>query len=180
MELAKPKVRKVHHVAYRCADANETARFYTERLGLEFSRAIVQDRVPSLGEACPHIHVFFTLADGSSIAFFELRDQPPAARDPNTPEWVQHIAMEVADDAALQAARVRLEAGGIEVVGVTEHGFCRSIYFFDPSGHRLELTVRHDDPGEAEAAAGRAWQELAHWERDKNARRAAAPGHRRA
>jgi lactoylglutathione lyase len=39
----------------------------------------------------------------------------------------------------LLAAKVRLEAAGIEVVGVTDHTLFKSIYFFDPSGHRLEL-----------------------------------------
>lgn len=61
-------------------------------------------------------------------------------RDPNTPEWVQHIAFRVADEAALMAAKEELESKGVEVIGPTEHGIIRSIYFFDPNGHRLELT----------------------------------------
>jgi predicted metal-dependent phosphoesterase TrpH len=32
-------------------------------------------------------------------------------------------------------------AHGIEVLGITDHHFVRSIYFFDPNGLRLELTV---------------------------------------
>ena len=39
----------------------------------------------------------------------------------------------------------RLEAAGIDVVGVTDHGLFHSIYFFDPNGHRLELTYNDDD-----------------------------------
>jgi hypothetical protein len=61
------------------------------------------------------------------------------ARDPNTPEWVQHIAFEVPDLDALTAAKAHIEAQGIEVLGPTYHGIFRSIYFFDPNGHRLEL-----------------------------------------
>jgi glyoxylase I family protein len=42
----------------------------------------------------------------------------------------------------LQAKR-ELEARGLQVVGPTNHDdFILSIYFFDPSGHRLELTAR--------------------------------------
>jgi catechol-2,3-dioxygenase len=52
---------------------------------------------------------------------------------------VQHIAFQVADLAALKAAKAHLEANGIEVLGPTYHGVFRSIYFFDPNGHRLEL-----------------------------------------
>jgi len=33
----------------------------------------------------------------------------------------------------------RLQAAGIEVVGPTDHTIFKSIYFFDPNGHRLEL-----------------------------------------
>ena len=29
-------VRKLHHVAYRCKDAQETVKFYTEVLGMKF------------------------------------------------------------------------------------------------------------------------------------------------
>ena len=61
-------------------------------------------------------------------------------KDPNTPAWVQHIAFQVKDTDALLNAKQELEAKGLEVLGVTEHGIIRSIYFFDPNGHRIELT----------------------------------------
>ena len=44
------------------------------------------------------------------------------------------------------AEKERLEGLGIEVLGPTNHDdFILSIYFFDPSGHRLELTVNTCD-----------------------------------
>jgi lactoylglutathione lyase len=44
------------------------------------------------------------------------------------------------------ATKARLEADGIEVVGPTDHALFQSIYFFDPSGHRLELAFNTGTP----------------------------------
>ena len=62
------------------------------------------------------------------------------ARDFNTPLWVQHIAFQLKDENALIEAKKELEDGGLDVLGVTDHGIIKSIYFFDPNGHRIELT----------------------------------------
>jgi catechol-2,3-dioxygenase len=85
------------------------------------------------------MHIFLDCGGGNVIAFFELPNQPEMGKDPNTPAWVQHIAFEVADMDALLAAKAHIEAQGIDVIGPTFHGIFRSIYFFDPNGHRLEL-----------------------------------------
>lgn len=141
--------KKLHHAAYRCKDASETVKFYTEVLGLKFAHAMGEDHVPSTGKYAPHVHIFFEMEDGSSIAFFECpKDEGvPSGRDPATPDWVQHFAFEVESIEVLMQAKTDLEAKGLNVVGPTNHDdFIESIYFFDPSGHRLELTARtcHD------------------------------------
>ena len=41
--------------------------------------------------------------------------------------------------------KARLEASGIEVLGVTDHHIFKSIYFFDPNGVRMELTAQLAD-----------------------------------
>ncbi|MDB5852412.1 MAG: Glyoxalase/bleomycin resistance protein/dioxygenase [Herminiimonas sp.] len=136
--------KSLHHAAFRCRDARETVDFYTNVLGLKFIHAMGEDHVPSTGKYSPHIHIFFEMEDGSCIAFFELPKDAGSlsGRDPETPDWVQHFAFRVADEATLLKAKADMEAKGISVLGPTNHDdFLLSIYFFDPSGHRLELSV---------------------------------------
>ncbi len=83
------------------------------------------------------------------------------------PDWAQHIAMEVADVDALEAAMARLRGAGIDVLGPTDHGFIRSIYFYDPSGHRLELTCRTHQDGDVERFRSQAQAKLDGWSASK-------------
>ncbi|BAO90918.1 VOC family protein [Caballeronia cordobensis] len=136
-----PPVRGLHHFAWRCRNAEETRHFYEDILGLPLVHLIRLDRVPSTGEYCPYVHLFFEMADGSNIAFFDLGDGTAAEPSPNTPAWVNHIALRLATLDELETMKQRLVDHGIEVLGVTDHHFVRSIYFFDPNGLRLELTV---------------------------------------
>lgn len=137
----------VHHVAYRCNDAKETVEFYRDILGMDFQLAIAEDQVPSTGEPDPYMHVFMDAGNGNVLAFFEIPNSPPMGKDPNTPIWVQHIAFKVKDLEALLAAKAQIEAAGIEVLGPVNHTIFKSIYFFDPNGHRLELAANTAKPG---------------------------------
>jgi catechol 2,3-dioxygenase-like lactoylglutathione lyase family enzyme len=164
-------IQSLHHFAWRCRDAEETRHFYEDLLGLEFAHLVRSETVPSTGEHCPYVHVFFEMADGSYLAFFDLGDDQISAPSPNTPGWVNHLALEVPDAAALAAARTRLEAAGVEVLGVTDHGIIRSIYFFDPNGVRLELTTRITGRDELARGIPEARAALEAWTAEKAARR---------
>lgn len=146
MTTAPPKLSRIHHVAYRCRDAQETVNWYARVLGMDYVTAFAEDHVPSTGDYDPYMHVFLDAGGGNVLAFFELPNQPDMGRDPNTPAWVQHIAFEVADIDALLATKAHIEAQGVEVLGPTYHGIFRSIYFFDPNGHRLELACNIGTP----------------------------------
>ena len=132
-------VKGVHHIAYRCANAQETVDFYTKLLGMNYAMAISEDRVPSTHEPDPYMHIFFETGGDGYLAFFELPNSPEMGKDPNTPGWVQHLALQVEDMDTLLQYKARVEAAGLEVVGPTDHTVFQSIYFFDPSGHRIEL-----------------------------------------
>ena len=135
-------ILQLHHYAYRCRDAEETRHFYEDILGLPLYHIIQSDHVPSTGEYCPYTHLFFRLQDGSFIAFFDLGDDVLAEPSPNTPRWINHIAFRLNTVYELDDMKKRLQAHGVEVVGVTDHHICRSIYFIDPNGVRLELTAQ--------------------------------------
>ncbi len=159
-------VQRLNHVAYRCRDAKETAQFYTDVLGLKLAHTIVQDRVPSTKEFAPHAHVFFEMGDGSWVAFFDVAKEDQVSQETN-PDWAQHLALEVDTLEELDAAKARLVSRGIDVLGPVDHGFIRSIYFYDPSGHRLELAARTLAEGDLDSFAAEANEVLDEWTRRK-------------
>lgn len=167
-------IKKIHHVAYRCRDAKETVDWYTKHLNMNFVLAIAEDEVPSTHAPDPYMHLFMDAGGGNILAFFELPNSPPMGRDANTPDWVQHIALEVDSVDELEATKVRLQAAGIEVVGVTDHTIFKSIYFFDPNGHRLELAANTGTPEMMKKLDEVKWDMLAEWTRTKRAPKHAA------
>jgi catechol 2,3-dioxygenase-like lactoylglutathione lyase family enzyme len=168
------KIERIHHVAYRCKDALQTVQWYRKYLGMDFVLAIAEDQVPSTHEPDPYMHLFMDAGGGNILAFFELPASPAMDRDRNTPEWVQHIAFKVSSVDDLVQTKARLEADGIPVVGVTDHTIFKSIYFFDPSGHRLELAVDTATPGMQRKLDDVKWAMLEEWSRTKRAPKHAA------
>ena len=167
--MSSSLVRKVHHVAYRCKDAKETVEWYGKYLGMGFILAIAEDEVPSTKAPDPYMHIFLDAGAGNILAFFELPTQPAMGRDPNTPSWTQHLALEVGSMEEMLDAKARLEADGIEVVGPTDHTIFKSIYFFDPSGHRLELAVNTGTAEMMKRLDEVKWDMLNEWARTRKA-----------
>ena len=179
---APAAIQQLHHYAYKARDAEETRHFYEDILGLPLYHIIQSDYVPSTGEYCPYTHFFFRLQDGSFIAFFDLGDDVKPLPSPNTPLWVNHISFRVNTVQDLENTKTRLQAHGIEVLGVTDHHIFKSIYFFDPNGIRLELAAQvasaeemHKNSTTARARLD-AWTERkAQWRRERAGGQASAP-----
>ena len=167
-------IQKIHHVAYRCKDARETVLWYQKHLGMNFVLAIAEDEVPSTKAPDPYMHVFLDAGQGNVLAFFELPNSPEMGRDPNTPAWVQHIALKVGSMDELLAMKARLQEGGVEVLGPTNHTLFQSIYFFDPNGHRLELACDTGTPEMMKKLDEVKWAMLDEWAQTKRAPRHAA------
>ena len=170
-------VQQVHHVAYRCKDAKETVEWYEKHLDMKFMLAFAENEVPSTKAPDPYMHVFLDAGNGNVLAFFELPSQKPMGRDENTPDWVQHLALKVASYDDLVSSKQRLEAAGIPVVGPTDHGIFKSIYFFDPNGHRLELAWDCGTPQMLQKLDKVKWEMLQEWSQTKRAPRQAAWTH---
>ena len=166
VKTAAPTIKGFHHIAYRCRDAAETKKFYVDLLGLKQSAALAFDKSPS-GEERPFMHLFFEMADGNFIAFF---DAPSTASDDvfTMKDGIDdyHFAFEVETKDEMDTFMKRLNEAKVPVFGPIDHGFCHSIYFFDPNGLACEITRRdekHDEilaeEGSKAAAALNAWTE---------------------
>ena len=168
------QIKRIHHVAYRCKDARQTVEWYGKYLNMDFQLAIAEDNVPSTGAPDPYMHIFLDAGMGNVLAFFELPTQAPMGRDQNTPAWVQHLALEVESMDAMLATKERLQADGIDVIGPTDHTIFKSIYFFDPNGHRLELSVNTATPEMMQKLDDVKWDMLNEWAETRKAPKHAA------
>ena len=136
---------------------------------MDYQLAFAEDHVPSTGAYDPYMHVFLDAGNDNVVAFFELPEQPDMGRDENTPAWVQHLAFKAESMDDLVTTKAKLEADGIEVVGPTNHVLFKSIYFFDPNGHRLELAVDTSTPEMNAKVDAVKWDMLNEWAETKRA-----------
>lgn len=167
----------IHHMALRCRDAEQTRWFYEDVLGLKFAAALAVENAPGTGEERPFCHLFFEFGDGNFLAFF---DEPGNAK----PEQFEvkdsfdiHIAMEAVSEAEMLAWKDKIAAAGEFVFGPINHDFVESIYFFDPNGYALEITVKtdvHDAVLAKEHDAAR--DQLAQWTQQTRAQKVALFG----
>ncbi len=151
---------RLNHVAYVIRDAHETADFYGRILGLQMTEFIIDDKVPSTGDAFPYVHLFFELGDGSSLAFFESIGLPEPAKSTHPAYDVfNHLALDVGTKEEVDRWAEHLRSHGVSFIGPVDHTVIYSIYFHDPNGIRLEMTCNtlwKPDPGGAKEGLG-AW-----------------------
>lgn len=164
--------RMLNHLAYVTHDVARTADFYTRILGMELASTIFDDRVPSTGEQIPYFHIFFRMADGSTIAFFECCGLPPAAPSTHPAyDTFNHVAMQAESSDEVRRWRDWLLQHGVDVIGPVNHkGLLESIYFHDPNGIRMEFTAPLDPQWNQHGEQGR--EDLRLWlETKERARR---------
>ena len=168
------EIQKIHHIAFRCHSARQTADFYKRVLNMELLGAVSDDVVPSTRDPHPYVSILLDAGSGGIVAFFEVADFSPMQPDPNTPQWVQHIAFQVGEMNELLEAKQRAEAEGLSVIGPIDHSIFQSIYFFDPDGHRVEVAVPTITDDHMRRLKSSAEDVLAQWAKTKRASSEAA------
>ena len=158
-------IKGLHHNAYRCRDSEETRQFYEDFLGLPLATAF-QIGTTKTGRGANLLHSFYEMGDGSFLAFFEAPDQAFEFKPQH--DFDLHIALEVSD-VFLEKMFELGQREGVEVRGISDHGFCRSIYFRDPNGYVIELAAPTNAAEEVDTATARrnARRSLDQWQRDK-------------
>lgn len=148
----------LHHIGVATHDMEATLAFYEDVLG--FPAVVCETIEPPTGGCIRH--AFFDTGHGELIAFMECNDVEGVApafdasinRGLGIGGGVYHFAFEVPDPDALAERRSALEAHGVKVRGIVDHGWCQSIYFRDPNFLQLEFCCTTDEFGD-EHVAGR-------------------------
>jgi len=133
----------LNHAAWVTPDVKATAEFYTKIMGMEIASTVFDDHVPSTGENLPYFHIFFRMQDGSTLAFFEVPGIPaPSKTSHPAYDVFNHIALQAGSREEILQWHAWLTSQGVDVIGPVDHkGLILSVYFHDPSGIRLEITV---------------------------------------
>lgn len=137
--MTSPTLRGLHHVTLVAANAQRTADFYTDVLGLRLIKTTVNFDDPG------SYHLYFADEAGNAgtvVTFFEW---PRAGRGRTGIGGTHHVALRVADRDALLRWKRRLSDRGLHVIGPYDRHYFTSIYFRDPDGVILEIAT--DGPG---------------------------------
>lgn len=137
---------RLHHTAYVSSDLERTRAFYEDIIGLPLLATWCESDM-LFGAERTYCHVFFGLADGGALAFFQFaRQEDQELFGPKMPESpFHHVALKVnADVQAGIEQRLRAKGFAEPRIYVLEHGYCRSLYATDPDGMIVEFTVDHE------------------------------------
>ena len=155
---SKNLVKGLHHHAYLARDMEETRHFYEDILGFPLVGTWIERFNPVTNAPDNYMHTFFEMGDGSCLAFFQFKNQKyndeiALGKFQQNNPFSHHIALQVDGMEAINALKERLKANNIDYVD-TDHGFCYSIYFFDPNGMQVEMATNVDKTEEMFANAG--------------------------
>ena len=126
----------VNHLALATGNMDTTIRFWRDLLGLRM--------IACLGKQ-GYRQYFFQISETDMVTFFEWPGiQPVEEKEHGRPTKgafiFDHVSIGVAVEDDLWELKDRIDAAGIWVSEVIDHGFIHSIYSFDPNGIPVEFS----------------------------------------
>ena len=157
---------RLHHNAHVTTDMAAVRKFYEDVIGFPLV-ATWCEKTMLFGKERTYMHCFYDIGGGESLAFFQFADEADDAEfGPELPlSGFRHIAMKV-DQATQDGIQERLATAGYGEPDtyVLNHGYCHSLYVFDPAKLLIEFTVDCEDMDEINAdQRTKAHQELERW-----------------
>jgi catechol 2,3-dioxygenase-like lactoylglutathione lyase family enzyme len=137
----------VDHTARPTWKLKETVAFYRDVLGLPLVHTISARGWGPPGHP-DFLHFFFDAGKGATIAFFYyIGTDRPERYMPEDHHFyaATHTAWSVPTSEELQKWKTTLESRGLIVSPYTRHEILESIYFRDPNGYPIEITLRLRD-----------------------------------
>ena len=130
------KFKGINHLSMVTGDMDSTIRFWRDLLGMRL--------VIGWGKPAYRIY-FFEISDYDRIAFFEWPGVIPIQeKDAGVaikgPVAFDHVSFGVETEDDLWILKDKLDAAGLWVSEVIDHGFIHSIYTFDPNGIAIEFS----------------------------------------
>lgn len=165
--MQAPRVEsRLHHNAHVTRDMEAVRRFYEDVIGFPLV-ATWREKTHLFGKERTYMHCFFDIGGGECLAFFQFADEEDQQEfGPELPmSPFRHIALGV-DQATQDGIRDRLAAAGYAEPDtyILDHGYCYSLYVFDPSGLIVEFTVDHPNAEQInQERLPKAHQELEQW-----------------
>lgn len=164
---AQPKITsRLHHNAHVTTDMEAVRKFYEEIIGFPLV-ATWCEKTDLFGKERTYMHCFFEVGNGECLAFFQFADEEDQQEfGPELPlSGFRHLAMKV-DQETQDGIRDRLAAAGYKEPDtyILNHGYCYSLYVFDPAKLLIEFTVDHEDVEKINAdRRADAHEELERW-----------------
>lgn len=127
----------INHLAMATKDMGKTIRFWRDLLGMRL--------IAGLGRP-GYRQYFFEISKNDMIAFFEWPDvEPVDEKDHGVPvkgsAAFDHVSIGVDSDNDLWEIKDLMDAAGVWVSEVIDHGFIHSIYSFDPNNIPIEFSA---------------------------------------
>jgi catechol 2,3-dioxygenase-like lactoylglutathione lyase family enzyme len=137
MERKMATYTGINHLAMATKNMDKTIRFWRDLLGMRL--------VAGLG-ASKYKHYFFEISEYDMIAFFEWPEvenipEKDHGAPVKGPFAFDHVSLSVESDDDLWELKDKMEAAGIWVSEVINHGFIHSIYTFDPNNIPIEFSA---------------------------------------